>query len=128
LFGTIMTLPSVSAVGRRPVDFNLGLIFQFMDIQTILFVFTALILQQRIVFLSSSYALLTLITEVIYMIYYSCANMNIDYYCLLSLAYWERILAKDYAHLRFLFCFGAFIRLYCLLRYYELLYHIGFKK
>jgi DENN (AEX-3) domain len=64
LFGTVMTLPSLSTVGRHPVDYNSGLVLQFLDAQTILFVFTALLVQQRIVFLSSSYALLVLVSEV----------------------------------------------------------------
>jgi len=59
-----MTLPPLSAVGRHPVDYNLGLVFQFLDVQTIIYIFTALLLQQRVVFLSSSYAILVLISEV----------------------------------------------------------------
>ena len=64
LFDTIMTLPATSSADREPVDFDLSIVFKCLDVKSVLLVVTMILTQQRLVFTSSSYPLLTLVTKV----------------------------------------------------------------
>jgi len=61
-----MTLPAAVSTAREPVDFDLGVIFRCLSIESVLLVVTAILTQQRLVFMSSSYPLLTLVSKVIH--------------------------------------------------------------
>jgi len=59
-----MTLPATLSADREPVDFDISVVFKCLDVQSVLLIMTSILTQQRMVFLSSSYPLLTLVTKV----------------------------------------------------------------
>jgi len=59
-----MTLPATLSADCGPVDYDASIIFKCLDVQSVLLVITSVLTQQRIVFTSSSYPLLTLVTKV----------------------------------------------------------------
>jgi len=59
-----MTLPASLSTGREPVDFDLSVIFTCLDVPCVLLVMVSILTQQRIVFTSASYPLLTLVSKV----------------------------------------------------------------
>lgn len=59
-----MTLPGTLSIDREPVDFDVSVIFKCLDVPCVLLVVESILTQQRIVFTSSSYPLLTLVTKV----------------------------------------------------------------
>ena len=59
-----MPIHPASHVDRQVVDLPLNLTFQCFHINSILKLLNVLLLQQRVVFVSSSYSMLTMITEV----------------------------------------------------------------
>lgn len=64
LYDILITVPASDGYSRQPVDFSLGLVFRCLDAQTVLLILTAIMTQQRLLFMSSNYVLLTLVMEV----------------------------------------------------------------
>ena len=60
----VFTLQPPSTPGRPVVDIPLNLIFQCFPLTTVLRLVVAVLVQAKIIFVASSYALLTVITEV----------------------------------------------------------------
>jgi len=71
-----MTLPATLSSDREPVDFDISVVFKCLDMQSVLLIMTSILTQQRMVFLSSSYPVLTLVTKVNFAV---TATVDISY-------------------------------------------------